>query len=60
MMTKCGFEEVEELSTNGMDRDWLGLLPILTTDFLDLMFNLLPEERHQDTILAVFLKGYKH
>ena len=59
-MVKCGFKEVEELSKEGMDRDWLGLLPILTTDFLDLMFNLLPEERHQDTILAVFLKGYKH
>ena len=59
-MAKCGFEEVEELATNGMDRDWLGLLPILTTDFLDMMFNLLPEERHQDTIIAVFLKGYKH
>ena len=59
-MVKCGFEEVEELSSNGMDRDWLGLLPILTTDFLDMMFDLLPKERHQDTILAVFLKGYKH
>ena len=58
-MEKCGFADVEVLSEQGMGPDWLGLYPIFTADFLELMFGLLPEERHGDTILAVFLSGYK-
>ncbi len=58
-MEKGGFNDVEVLSREGMGPGWLKLYPIFTEEFLDLMFGLLPKERHQDTILAVFLKGYK-
>lgn len=58
-MEKCGFADVEVLSEQGMGPDWLRLYPIFTADFLELMFGLLPEERHGDTILAVFLSGHK-
>ena len=58
-MEKCGFEDVQVLSQQGMGPDWLRLYPIFTSEFLDLMFGLLPNERHNDTILAAFLKGYK-
>ena len=58
-MRKCGFDEVEVLAQEGMGPDWLKLYPIFTSEFLDLMFGLIPKERHQDTILAVFLRGYK-
>ena len=58
-MEKCGFSEVEVLAEQGMGPDWLQLYPIFTSEFLDLMFGSLPEERHGDTILAVFLRGYK-
>ena len=58
-MGKCGFEDVQVLSQQGMGPDWLRLYPIFTTEFLDLMFGLLPKERHEDTILAAFLRGYK-
>ncbi|MCZ6661974.1 MAG: hypothetical protein O6951_03480 [Actinobacteria bacterium] len=47
------------LSQQGMGPDWLRLYPFFTPDFLDLMFGLLPKERHDDTVLAVFLRGYK-
>ena len=59
IMEKCGFGEVQVLSEQGMGPDWLKIYPIFTTEFLELMFGLLPEERHQDTILAVFIRGYK-
>ena len=59
IMEKCGFEDVQVLSQQGMGPDWLRLYPIFTGDFLDLMFGLLPKERHEDTILAAFLRGYK-
>jgi len=59
-MEKSGFQDVEVLSQQGMGPDWLKLYPIFTSEFLDLMFRLLPEERHGDTILAVFLSGYKN
>ena len=59
IMEKCGFRNVEVLTQKGMERDWLELYPIFTSEFLDLMFRLLPEERHENTILAVFLKGHK-
>ena len=58
-MGKCGFSDVEVLSQQGMGPDWLRLYPIFTSEFLDLMFQLLPEDRHEDTILAAFLRGYK-
>ena len=58
-MEKCGFENVQVLSQQGMGPDWLRLYPIFTSEFLDLMLQLLPEERLSDSILAVFLKGYK-
>ena len=58
-MEKSGFQDVEVLSQQGMGPDWLRLYPIFTSEFLDLMFSLLPEQRHNDTILAVFLSGYK-
>ena len=58
-MGKCGFQDVQVLSQQGMGPDWLRLYPIFTTEFLDLMFRLLPKERHEDTILAAFLRGYK-
>ncbi len=58
-MEKCGFADVEVLSEQGMGPDWLRLYPIFTDDFLELMFGLLPQERHEDTILAVFLQGLK-
>ncbi len=58
-MGKCGFSDVEVLSQQGMGPDWLRLYPIFTSEFLDLMFQLLPEDRHDDTILAAFLRGYK-
>ncbi len=58
-MEKCGFADVEVLRTAGMGPDWLKLYPIFSPGFLDLMFGLLPEERHEDTILAVFLRGLK-
>ncbi len=58
-MGKCGFEDVEVLSQEGMGPGWLSLYPIFTKEFLDLMFRLLSPERHEDTILAVFLRGYK-
>ena len=59
IMGKCGFQDVQVLSQQGMGPDWLRLYPIFTTEFLDLMFRLLPKERHEDTILAAFLRGYK-
>ncbi len=59
IMEKCGFEDVQILSQQGMGPDWLRLYPIFTSEFLDLMFRLLPKERHEDTILAAFLRGYK-
>ncbi len=59
IMGKCGFSDVQVLSQKGMGRDWLSLYPIFTSDFLDLMFRLLPKDRHNDTILAAFLRGYK-
>lgn len=59
IMEKCGFEDVQVLSQQGMGQDWLRLYPIFTTEFLELMFGLLPKERHEDTILAAFLRGYK-
>ena len=58
-MGKCGFQDVQVLSQKGMGPDWLGLFPIFTEEFLELMFRLLPKERHDDTILAVFLRGDK-
>lgn len=58
-MAKCGFEDVEVLSERGMGPDWLRLYPIFTEEFLDLMFRMLPPERHGDTIHAVFLRGNK-
>ena len=58
-MEKCGFSDVEVLSKQGMGPDWLRLYPIFSGEFLDLMFRMLPRERHDDTILAVFLRGYK-
>ena len=58
-MEKCGFTSVEVLSQQGMGPDWLRLYPFFTTEFLDLMFSLLPKERHDDTVLAVFLRGHK-
>ena len=59
IMEKCGFEDVQVLSQQGMGPDWLKLYPIFSADFMDLMFRLLPKERHEDTILAAFLRGYK-
>ena len=59
-MEKCGFSDVEVLSKQGMGPDWLKLYPIFSSEFLDLMFGLLPKERHNDTILAAFLRGYKN
>ncbi len=59
IMGKCGFEDVQVLSQEGMGPDWLSLYPIFTKEFLELMFGLLPPEKHEDTILAVFLRGYK-
>ena len=58
-MEKCGFEDVQVLSRQGMGPDWLKRYPIFSADFMDLMFRLLPKERHEDTILAAFLRGYK-
>ena len=58
-MGKCGFEDVQVLSQEGMGPAWLSLYPIFTKEFLELMFGLLPTEKHEDTILAVFLRGYK-
>ena len=58
-MEKCGFADVQVLSERGMGPDWLRLYPIFTSDFVDLLCRLLPKERHGDTILAVFLRGYK-
>ena len=58
-MEKSGFQDVEVLSQHGMGPDWLRLYPIFTGEFFDLMFRILPEDRHDDTILAVFLSGYK-
>ncbi|MEE8551196.1 MAG: hypothetical protein V3T08_08085 [Gemmatimonadota bacterium] len=58
-MGKCGFEDVEVLSQQGMGQDWLRLYPIFSGEFLDLMFRMLPKERHNDTILAAFMRGYK-
>ncbi len=59
IMEKCGFEDVQVLSQQGMGPDWLKLYPIFSAEFMDLMFRLLPKERHEDTILAAFLRGYK-
>ena len=58
-MEKAEFKGVEVLSERGMDPDWLRLYPIFTTEFLDLMVQLLPEDRQGNTILAVFIRGYK-
>ena len=58
-MEKCGFSQVEVLSKQGMGPDWLKRYPNFSEEFLDLMFRLLPKERHEDTILAAFLRGYK-
>ena len=59
IMEKCRFEDVQVLSQQGMGPDWLKLYPIFSAEFMDLMFRLLPKERHEDTILAAFLRGYK-
>ncbi len=59
IMEKCGFAGVEVLAQRGMGPDWLRLYPIFSREFLEMMFGLLPEERHEDTILAVFLRGRK-
>ena len=58
-MEKGGFEDVEVLSEQGMGPDWLRRYPIFTGEFVELLRRLLPKERHDDTILAVFLRGYK-
>ena len=53
-MEKCGFTDVKVLSEKGMGPDWLRLYPFFTPEFLDLMFASIPEQRHHDTVLAVF------
>ena len=58
-MEKCGFQDVAVLSEQGMGPDWLRLYPIFTGEFIDLLCRHLPAERQDDTILAVFLRGYK-
>lgn len=58
-MGKAEFKGVEILSERGMDLDWLRLYPIFTTEFLDLMVQLLPEDRQGNTIQAVFIRGWK-
>ena len=58
-MGKAEFRGVEVLSEQGMDLAWLSLYPIFTPEFLDLMGQLLPEDRQGNTILAVFIRGWK-
>ncbi len=59
MIQKCGFEDVNVFSQQGMGRDWLSLYPIFSEEFLELMFRLLPEDRHDDTVIAVFIEAHK-
>ena len=58
-MEKCGFADVKVLSEEGMGPDWLRLYPFFTEEFLDLMFESIPEQRHHDTVLAVFVRAHK-
>ena len=58
-MEKCGFADVKVLSEEGMGPDWLRLYPFFTKEFLDLMFESIPEQRHHDTVLAVFVRAHK-